>query len=69
MQKKFKTDILQNKSTQKLISFRQCNLILQSFLVKGLSLTEISNLILTQFQAMFQFYTHLKHQKTRDEGE
>ena len=69
MQKKFKIDILQNKSTQKLISFRQCNLILQSFLVKGLSLTEISNMILTQFQAMFQFYPHIKHQKTTNQGE
>ena len=26
-------------------------------------------MILAQFQAMLQIYTHLKHQKTRDEGE
>ena len=26
-------------------------------------------MILTQFQAMLQFYTHLEYQKTRDQGE
>ena len=26
-------------------------------------------MILTQIQAMLQFYTHLKHQETRDQGE
>ena len=66
--KKFKINILENKFTPKLISFRQSNLFLENFLIKNLSLTKISNMILTQFQAMLQFYTHLKHKKTRDQG-
>ena len=66
--KKFKIGILENKFTPKLISFRQSNLFLENFLIKNLSLTKISNMILTQFQAMLQFYTHLKHKKTRDQG-
>ena len=49
---KFKIDILENKLTRKLISFRQSNLFFQSFLIKSLSLTKISNMVLTQFQAM-----------------
>ena len=61
MQKKFKIGILNNKFTQKLISLRQSNLLLQSFPIKSLSLTKISNMILTQFQAVLQFCTHLKH--------
>ena len=59
--KKFKIGILKNKITRKLISFRQSNLFLQSFSIKSLSLTKISNMILTHFQAVLQFYTLLKH--------
>ena len=66
--KNVKTGILENKLTRKLISFRQSNLFLKSSLIKSLSLTKIYSMILTQFQAMLQFYTHLKHQKTRDQG-
>ena len=68
MKKKIKTGILENKFKRKFISFRQSNLFLQGFLIKCLSLTRISNMILTQFQAMLQFYIHLKHQKARGQG-
>ena len=64
-----KIGILENKFTQKLILFRQSSLFLQSFLIKSLSLAKISKMILAQVQAMLQFYTHLKHQKTKDRGE
>ena len=43
--------------------------LLQSFLIKGLSLTKIKPIILSQFQAMMQFYTHIKYQKTRVQRE
>ena len=69
MIKKIKISILENKFMRKLISLRQSNLFLQSFLIKSLSLTKTSNMILTQLQAILQFYIHLKHQKTRDQGE
>ena len=69
MQKKFKIGILKNKFTQKLISFRQSNLFLQSFPIKSLSLTKISNMILTQVQAVLQFYTRLKHCENQNQGE
>ena len=65
--KKFKIGILENKFTRRLLSFKQSNLFLQSFVIKSLSRNKTSNIILTQFQAMLQFYTHLK-QKTRDNG-
>ena len=55
--KKIKIGILENKFTQKLISFKQFSLFLQGFLIKNLCITKISNMILTQFQAMLQFYT------------
>ena len=45
----FKIDILEKKFTWKLISFRQSNFFLQTFLIKALSLTKISKMILTQF--------------------
>ena len=45
----FNIDILEKKFTWKLISFRQSNFFLQTFLIKGLSLTNISKMILTQF--------------------
>ena len=67
--KKFNIGILENKFRRKLISFRQSNLFFQSFLIKSLSLTKIPNMILIQFQAMLQSYTHLKHQKARNQGE
>ena len=56
-----RTGILEKISTQKLISFRQSNLFLQSFLMQSSSLSKISNMILTQFKAMLQFHAHLKH--------
>ena len=55
--KKIKIGILENKFTRKLILFKQSNLLLQSFLIQNLCLTKISNMILTQFQAILQFYT------------
>ena len=55
--KKIKIGILENKFTQKLISFKQFSLFLQGFLIQNLCITKISNMILTQFQAMLQFYT------------
>ena len=61
--------ILEKISTQKLTSFRQFNLFLQSFPMQSLSLSKISNMILTQFKAMLQFHAHLKHQKTRYQGD
>ena len=54
--KKFKIETLENKFTRKLILFRQSTLFLQSFLLQRLSLTKISNIILTQFQAVLQLY-------------
>ena len=42
------------KLTRKLISLKQSNLFLQSFLIQNF-LTKTSNMILTQFQAMLQF--------------
>ena len=42
-----------------MISFRQYNSFLQSFLIQSLSLTKISNMLLTQFQAMLQFYVNM----------
>ena len=64
-----RTGILEKISTQKLISFRQSNLFLQSFLMQSLSLSKISDMILTQFKAMLQFHAHLKHQKSRYQGD
>ena len=61
--------ILEKISTQKLTSFRQSNLFLQSFPMQSLSLSKIFNMILTQFKAMLQFHAHLKHQKTRYQGD
>ena len=61
--------ILEKISTKKLTSFRQFNLFLQSFPMQSLSLSKISNMILTQFKAMLQFHAHLKHQKTRYQGD
>ena len=51
--KKNKIGILQNKFTRKLLSSRQSSLFLQSFLIQNVPLTKI----LTQSQAMLQFYT------------
>ena len=68
--KKFKIGILEKKFTWKLISFRQSNFFLQSFLIRSLSLTKISKMILTQFYAMLQFYTHsIPSENQWDQGE
>ena len=48
---------------RKLIPSRQASLFLQSFLVQNLSLTKISNMILTHFQAMLKLYIPLKKVK------
>ena len=53
--KNFKIGILENKFAQKLILFKQSNLFPESSLIQSWSLTKISIMILTQFQATLQF--------------